>query len=1123
MLAQPSPLILYINPSPTSYTVFSRILGQGQYKLLETTGAPATWQLLANTHPDLIIIEIDPANPTGLNLCQHLKTQPTYSEIPILLLAEQFTDPLLQAKATTSGADGYLTCSMEPLALLSTIKAFIRARQAEVTLRHEQQLFRQGAKATDDILKRRVNQLALLNDIGSRLTSVLNVQEVMERATQLVHQKFGYHHVAIFTMEPKEQELVMQARAGAFAHLFPHNHRLKTDQGMVGWVSQHRKSLLANNVKAEPRYINFFPEQIPTQAELSIPIQIGKQSVGVLDIQSPQLNAFDENDVLVMLTLASQIAVALENAMWFETVKRELIERRQVEDALRQSEGRSRALLAAIPDLICRVDSLGNYLEVKLPANFQPIFAHDDVIGKPLANYFSPKQSTILLEHIRKASERKELQQIELDYEVNGQLVNREIRFAPYAPGEVAIMIRDITARKQMEATLRHRNRELDLLNRVIAASASAIEPEAILETVCHELAQFFDLPQAAAALFDANKTTLTVKAEYLANQGASLLNLSIPSQHLPADLMSYKAPLIFNDVKDDPRLACMQERLKQQGIVAALVCPIMIDGELAGTLGLAASEARHFKAEEISLTWSVADQVAGAIARARLTQAHQRLSAALEQAGESIAITDPAGKITYVNPTFEQVTGYNRSEVLGCSHEFLESGFQSPEFYQQIWATLAAKQIWHGRFINRKKDGALYTENATIAPVLNSAQEIVNFVFIKRDITNELRLEEQMRQAQKMDAVGRLAGGIAHDLNNLLLVINGVSDLLLTEFHDHTQPTYQDLCQIKQTGERAAMLIRQLLTFSRKQVLQLEQLDLNAVITDIYKMLRRLIREDIEIVTHLSPILGPIKADRGQLGQVIMNLAINARDAMPAGGQLTLATTNVTLDQVYASRFLDVEPGPYALLTISDTGIGMNSDTVAHIFEPFFTTKSPGEGTGLGLAIVHGIIKQGKGHIEVESTPGQGTSFKIYLPRLVESTPAAGQEALLAELPQGSETILVVEDEMSVRELIKRILATKGYEVLLAGQGTEAIQMCTQEPKLPIDLVLTDIIMPGMNGAELATRLKQMQPELKIVYMTGYAENMVTEGLSEGETLINKPFTPTGLLHAIREVLDKV
>ena len=401
--------------------------------------------------------------------------------------------------------------------------------------------------------------------------------------------------------------------------------------------------------------------------------------------------------------------------------------------------------------------------------------------------------------------------------------------------------------------------------------------------------------------------------------------------------------------------------------------------------------------------------------------------------------------------------------------------------------------------------------------------QELEQRVVDVVERTEELReSEKQLRQAQKMEAVGRLAGGVAHDFNNLLMVMRGYCELLLNRLAAN-DPLRRNAEEIQKAAERATGLTQQLLAFSHQQVLQPRVLDLNAVVTEVEKMLRRVIGEDIELAATLDLALGRVKADPGQIEQIILNLAVNARDAMSQGGRLTLKTSNVTLDQAYVRQHRGARPGPHLLLAVSDTGTGMDAETQSHIFEPFFTTKSAGKGTGLGLSTVYGIVKQSGGYIGVESAPGRGTTFEIYLP-LVEEAAAGGKlrPALLAPRPGGTETILVVEDEMSVRRLTGEFLASNGYRVLEAQDGGEALQVC-EKHRGPIHLLVTDVVMPGMSGRDLAVRLAGQRPEMKVIYMSGYTDDTIVQHgvLEEGILFLQKPFSLDELASVVREGLE--
>jgi PAS domain S-box-containing protein len=505
---------------------------------------------------------------------------------------------------------------------------------------------------------------------------------------------------------------------------------------------------------------------------------------------------------------------------------------------------------------------------------------------------------------------------------------------------------------------------------------------------------------------------------------------------------------------------------------------------------------------------------------RKRTEESHARLALAVEQSAEAITITDPQANIVYVNPSFERTSGYTREEVMGKNPRILKSGKQGPEFYRAMWEKLARGETWSGRMINRAKDGKLFEEEATIAPVHDESGRLVNYVAVKRDVTRESELEHQLRQSQKMEAVGQLAGGIAHDFNNLLTIVAGYSQLVLDGLEPN-HPLRENVEEIARAGERAASLTRQLLAFSRRQILMPQVLDLNAVVANMDKMLRRLIGENIELVTHTASNLGHVKADPGQLEQVILNLAVNARDAMPFGGRLTIETSNVELDNAYARAHATVAPGPHVMLAVSDSGVGMDAETQAHVFEPFYTTKEQGKGTGLGLATVYGIIKQSGGHIWLYSELGRGTTFKIYFPCVTEEPRSARAGHPSTTDLRGKETILLVEDQAEVRALAQTVLKSMGYTVLAAAEPAQAIRMAGAHED-DIHLLLTDVVMPTMNGVQLAKHLASLRPQMKVLYMSGYTDNAVVHQgiLDESTHYIQKPFTPQALSGKVREVL---
>jgi PAS domain S-box-containing protein len=491
-----------------------------------------------------------------------------------------------------------------------------------------------------------------------------------------------------------------------------------------------------------------------------------------------------------------------------------------------------------------------------------------------------------------------------------------------------------------------------------------------------------------------------------------------------------------------------------------------------------------------------------------------RQLQALFERAGDAIVISDDDGRCVEVNPAACTLSGRARELLVGGSlGELFESGFDFAAF----WGSFRRERASTGEFRLQRPDGEVrIVEFSATADVIPGSH-----LAVLRDITERRALEEQLRQSQKIEAVGRLAGGIAHDFNNLLAVIQGYCTLSFARMGDR-DVLHRNLEQIRRATERAASLTRQLLAFSRKQVLVPQVLDLKALVSDLDSLLQRLIGEDIDLLTVLAPDLGKVKADPGQIEQVIVNLAVNARDAMPRGGRLTLDLRNVDLDEAWVREHMGSRPGPYVRLSMTDSGVGMDPETRSRIFEPFFTTKEKGKGTGLGLATVYGIVKQSDGYIWVDSEPGRGSTFQIYLPRVDEVPTAAARPPSAFRPTRGTETVLVVEDEPDVRGLAREILESYGYRVLEAAGAEEALQI-SRSHQGAIHILVTDVVMPGFSGPVLASRLRASRPDTRVLYISGYTDaEIVHRGvLQRGANLLEKPFTPDALVARVREVLD--
>lgn len=682
-------------------------------------------------------------------------------------------------------------------------------------------------------------------------------------------------------------------------------------------------------------------------------------------------------------------------------------------------------------------------------------------------------------------------------------------------------------------------------------------DPHLILEKFCHVSRTIIGARYAAIGVLEKDKQTLRhFLTSGLDEEAATQLSAPIVSRGLIAQLLTEGRTIRLRDLDGEPEitgLAAGPGAAHHPVIGSFLGAPIATASRLYGWLYLGNKiGAVEFSEEDERIITTVAAQVAVAYENGRRYEQIQRHADELEQemaerrrveqelreaeakyrtlveqlpAISYIVAYGDTSLTLYISPQIESLLGFTQAEWLA-----------DPDlWHQQLHVEDKGRVLAEIQRVNRTGEPLnieyrmwnrggqlLWFRNKTV-PVQDETGQLRYVHGVMFDITEQKRLEEQFLQAQKMEAVGRLAGGVAHDFNNMLVVITGYSELLLQRDPPDIERLHQYAGEIHKAGERAAGLTRQLLAFSRKQMLQLEVLDLNEVVTTMEKMLRRLIGEDVELISKLASELGQVKADPGQLEQVLMNLAINARDAMPDGGTLIIETANVELDELYTRQYLEVTPGSYVMMAVSDTGIGMDRETLSHVFEPFFTTKAQGKGTGLGLATVYGIIKQSGGHIGVYSELSVGTTLKVYLPRLKDAIePVKELSPLQTETLSGTETILVVEDETLVRQIVSEILTEGGYTVLKAVNGSEALQLYQQYPG-PIHLLLTDMVMPGgFNGRELAKRLQQMYPGLKVLYMSGYTDNAIaSQGLDTEIYFLQKPFTALTLERKVREVLN--
>jgi PAS domain S-box-containing protein len=759
-----------------------------------------------------------------------------------------------------------------------------------------------------------------------------------------------------------------------------------------------------------------------------------------------------------------------------------ITERKRAEEQLKRSEERFRALIEHASEMVAVIDANGDVCYVT-PSVLQLLgYEADEWVGKNFFEFIDPAELPAVAEALhtgvdhRDAADPMELRVKHKNGSWRVLEVSDTNLLANDAVKGIVINARDITERKWAE-------QERERLAAIVDSSHDAI----------------------VSLTLDGRITSWNASAEriygYTATEAIGRhLSFIIPSERVD------ESGRILESLERGERIEQLETvRVRKDGRrieVSISTSPINeADGRMVGGSTIAR------------------DITARKLVEQELRNSEERYRDLVENAHDIIYSHDLDGNYTSVNKACELITGYTREEAIGRNLAELVA----PECLADARRMLATKlagveeTVYDLEIV--AKDGHRISVEVNSRLVYQDGVPM-GVQGIARDVTERKQLEQQLRQSQKMEAVGLLAGGVAHDFNNLLTVITGYSQLAMMKLQTD-DPLRRHIEQIEKAGERAASLTRQLLAFSRKQVLQPKILDLNSVVLEMERMLRRLIGEHIELRTVLEPAPGGLKADPGQIEQVIMNLAVNARDAMPHGGRLTLEIANVELDDEYATHHIEVAPGPYVMLSVSDTGTGIDDETQARIFEPFFTTKELGKGSGLGLSTVYGIVQQSGGHISVHSQVGVGTTFKIYLPRIVADAHSHRAGAETQEPFRGSETILLAEDDETVRGLVRRVLTGYGYKVLEAADGDSALLICREHPE-PIAMLLTDVIMPETSGPQLANKLSQLRPDIKVLYMSGYTDDSIVHhgGLESGINFLQKPFTPAVLMHKIRQVL---
>jgi len=819
------------------------------------------------------------------------------------------------------------------------------------------------------------------------------------------------------------------------------------------------------------------------------------------------------------------------------TVIRDTTERKRLEE----SALRFAAIVESSEDAIIGKDLNGTITSWNHGSEVIYGYTTEEMLGRSISRLIPIHSQHELTEFLEAIKSGKHIQHYEtVRCRKDGTEIHVSLTISPIHDRQgnivgASTIARDISLRRRADEELRGLNRRLRAMGACHQALLRAKDEPSLLQEVCRIICDAADYRMAwvGFAMQDDRKSVKPVAwggtvEGYLDNLDITWAD-DAHGRGLTGTCIRTGKACYVNNFITDPRTEPWRQEALQRHYRSAIGLPLSDEnGETFGALSIYSSLPSAVTPDEIRLLTDLAQDLAFGISNLRLREQQKqaeaelrKLSQAVNQSPASIVITNPIGLIEYVNPKFTSVTGYLLEEVKGKNPRVLKGDKTPREEYQRLWQNITHGREWRGEFHNRKKNGEFYWEYVSISPIIDAEGRTTHFLAVKEDITERKVLEQSFRQAQKMEAVGQLAGGVAHDYNNMLASLT-LHLGLLQQREDLDQETRETLAELLIDTKRTADLTRQLLMFSRKSVMQVKSLDMNVVVANLLKMLKRLIGENITMHFEPNVTLPCVQADPGMMEQVLMNLCVNARDAMPKGGHLTIRVEAVNADEARTRSHPGAQPGPYASLSVADTGTGMDESTIAHIFEPFFTTKEAGKGTGLGLATVHGIAAQHKGWVEVESELGKGTVFRVFFPSATDVMPES-KELVKMPVLRGHETILLVEDEDGLRRIVRQALQKCGYRVLEAANGHEALKMW-HEYHGQIDLLFSDVMMPqGMTGHELAEKLRENRPNLRIILSSGYNPEMTKPDKPNTKDimLLQKPYQFEVISKVVRECLD--
>jgi len=968
-----------------------------------------------------------------------------------------------------------------------------------------------------------LRETVAIHGLCQTIAFTLDTQTVLSKLADAALQQSDADEVSVLLPTDDGADLYVAAVRGKKRERLL-GERIPYDQSIASWVARERKPVILNGEVRDERFVAQWPRP-EIRSAVSVPMELANKLVGVINLNmTSRLRPFTLGQMKALTILASTAAGALESASLYSQVQTTEEKYRSIfenaTEGLFQSTAAGRILTAnpalarilgydSPEEMIATITDIAQQLYVNPADRGEAARLQEeagDLVGFEMEAYRKDREKLWVSMNRRAVRDH------------NGELL--------YFEGSVE----DITVSKRSDETRARRAAHALFRADVSAALAFSQVPLPTMLNSCVAA-----MVQHLGAAF-ARVWTLDRAEDVLELQASAGIYTHLDGPHSRVPVGSFKigkiaderAPHITNSVQTDPRVGD-KEWARREGMVAFAGYPLLLEKRVLGVMAMFSRE--QLPEDTLDALASVADLISQGIERKRaeeeLRDSEERYRLLFESSPQPMWVYDlETLAFLAVNESAVQHYGYSRADFLAMTIKDICPAEDIPALYESVARNpegVDAAGIWK----HQKQDGTIIEVEITSHSLVFAERRAE--LILAHDITERNRLqaalltsEEQLRQSQKLEAIGQLAGGVAHDFNNLLTAINGYSSLALQRL-DEKHPIRSYLEEVKKAGDRAANLTRQLLAFGRKQMLQPLALNLNDVVADMNKMLRRLIGEDIQFTVKFDPALKRIKADPGQIEQVLVNLVVNARDAMPQGGHLTIETANIDVDREYAGKHFGVQPGRYVMLAVSDTGTGMDDETKARIFEPFFTTKEKGKGTGLGLSTVYGIVKQSGGNIWVYSEPGWGTSFKVYLQQDEGTTDPTEKPVVESAAQGGSETILLVEDEDVVRGLARKILEQSGYHVLDARNGADALRISGEHLEA-IDLLLTDVVMPEISGKEIAERLTSLRPTTRVLFMSGYTDQaIVHHGVIDAQVeFIQKPFTPAALVRKVRAVLDR-